>query len=87
MDCRGQGGLRRDGLRRIGEGTVHDGRGDVIPSGGDGDGMWRLGRRHHTGPDRAGYGDVVILHDDIRLISQPAHARVVHNDFPQDHFS
>jgi hypothetical protein len=77
VDCRGQGGPRRGVLRRC-EGGVHAGGGDGVPSGSDGDGVRREGRRHHTGPVRARQGEDVILHDNLGfLFSHPATASVV----------
>ncbi len=78
VDCRGQGGPRHGGLRGVGEGRVHVGEGDGVPSGGDGDGAWRVGRCHQAGPDRAGQGEDVILHDNFGFFfSHPADASVV----------
>ncbi len=78
VNCRRQGGPRRGVLRRVGEGCVHAGGGDGVPSGSDGDDVWRVGRRHHTGPVRAGQGEDVILHDNYGfLFSHPATVSVV----------
>lgn len=89
VDCRGQGWPWRGGLRQVDEGGVgHVGGGDGNPSGGDG--VWRDGGRHHTGPVRAGEGEDVILHDDwILTLSHPANVDSVdgHHKILQDLFS